>query len=729
MKKLKLQAKFILVLAVMVILLVISLIFVVNEMNHVGKLEGIPSEVFEELDHAKMLIVVLFSGSIVIGVVLNFLMSRSVVMKVKRINETAEKIALGDIDVQLDTKGVDEVDDLGRTFGKVIDGIKQQVAVTEAIAGGNTGISITVRSDKDVLNIKMQQMAETIQGMLMDVNSTVDQIAIGLLDKRVDVSQYDGDWKELVNGINRLMNTITGWFDQMPLLLMFADKEYSVRYMNATAVNLLGETKTSVVSRKCHGFFCTDDCQSDKCACSQAMKSETMVNEETIAHLAIGDVDINYTGMPLYNGEGILDGFFEVVLDQTAVKTAERRALKQSDYQNNEVAKLQEELVNLSQGMLQMNARTEASDSDTAEIAGVFDQIYGSLEESIVSIKSYIQEMSDILVDMSDGDLTKQIEREYKGDFVQIKEAINLIVTSLNRVLGEIGDASEQVSLGSKQVADSAQVLSRGASDQASSVEEITSSMTEISEQTTQNAGSAEKANQIALVAKEDAIRGNQQMQQTLAAMNDINNSSASISKIIKVIDDIAFQTNILALNAAVEAARAGEHGKGFAVVAEEVRNLAARSASAAKETTDMIENSIQKAEDGTVIANQTAEALDKIVSGVTEAADIVDGIAKASKEQAIAINQINQGIEQIARVTQTNTATAEESASASEELLSQSELTQEMISQFKLMNGKSSGGTYNQLKKKSKKKTVHLRDEQLDDDIINLDSDEFGKF
>jgi methyl-accepting chemotaxis protein len=233
--------------------------------------------------------------------------------------------------------------------------------------------------------------------------------------------------------------------------------------------------------------------------------------------------------------------------------------------------------------------------------------------------------------------------------------------------------------------------LSQGSTEQASSIQELTASITEIASQTKQNAINAAQANELANVAKDNAVKGNDQMKDMLGAMEEINASSANISKIIKVIDDIAFQTNILALNAAVEAARAGQHGKGFAVVAEEVRNLAARSAAAANETTDLIEGSIKKVQGGTKMANETALALAEIVAGVEKAAGIVGGIAEASNEQASGIVQINTGIEQVSMVVQNNSATAEQSAAASEELSSQAELLKEMVGRFKLSGGRKS--------------------------------------
>ncbi|MEG1687742.1 MAG: methyl-accepting chemotaxis protein, partial [Angelakisella sp.] len=306
---------------------------------------------------------------------------------------------------------------------------------------------------------------------------------------------------------------------------------------------------------------------------------------------------------------------------------------------------------------------------ETSILANATQTIVATLNE-IISDEDYL------LSEMSNGnfDIHSRAADRYVGDFQSILQSIQQINSSLGSTLSQINNAAEQVASGSGQVASGAQALSQGATEQASSVEELSATITEIAGQVRQNAENTKNANEQAAIVKGEIENGDKQMRALAAAMQDINNSSGEIAKIIKTIEDIAFQTNILALNAAVEAARAGAAGKGFAVVADEVRNLASKSSEAAKNTTVLISHSIEAVGNGTRMADSTAGALDRITTGAAKISALVAQIAAASGEQAVSIAQVNEGVSQISDVVQNNSATAEESAAASEELSGQAD-------------------------------------------------------
>ncbi len=387
------------------------------------------------------------------------------------------------------------------------------------------------------------------------------------------------------------------------------------------------------------------------------------------------------------------------------------------------------------EGELQTRAKADQHHGD-------FQKIVQGVNDLLDAVIRPIQEAQDVLDAMAQNDLSQRVKGEYKGDHAAIKRALNGSLDALNDILQQVNVAVEQVASGSGQVSDSSQSLSQGAAEQASSLEEVTSSMTQIGSQTQQNAENANAANQLVGEASRSAEEGNARMQEMLSAMQDINNSSGEIGRIIKVIDEIAFQTNLLALNAAVEAARAGVHGKGFAVVADEVRNLAQRSATAAKETTELIEGSTKKVEAGSKIAQDTAGALEEIVTGVKKVNDLIGDIAAASTEQTQGIEQINDALGQIDNVTQSNTTNAEESASASEELSSQADHLRQMVARFKLSNGSRalSGGGFSDRggqkklsagygKTKNSKAGDDSGSEVHPEEVIALDDDDFADF
>jgi methyl-accepting chemotaxis protein len=365
----------------------------------------------------------------------------------------------------------------------------------------------------------------------------------------------------------------------------------------------------------------------------------------------------------------------------------------------------------------------------------------GQLSMALNEMADGLEKKARLAKTIESGDLTVEVDLASERDL--LGKALKGMTKNLNEVLIQVRNTADQVASGAVQVSNASQSQSQGATEQASSLEEISSSISEMAAQTKTNAENANEANHLSERAKNAAEKGNAQMQAMVKAMDDINNAGQNIFKIIKVIDEIAFQTNLLALNAAVEAARAGKHGKGFAVVAEEVRNLAARSAQAAKETAALIEGSVGKTKTGMEIANQTAEALKEIVVGIGKASDLVEEIAMASNEQAQGISQVNRGLEQVEQITQQNTANAEESAAASSELSVQAEQLRVMLSNFKLQQkyyGRASEAEQLQLEKQEPETDVLMkrnmpvmhdviRQRKAEKNYISLDDMALGKY
>lgn len=315
----------------------------------------------------------------------------------------------------------------------------------------------------------------------------------------------------------------------------------------------------------------------------------------------------------------------------------------------------------------------------------------GSLANSFKNMTSILDDVisdaSMLLSEMADGnfDVRTNAEERYVGNFQSLLSSIRKLNKDLSSTLGQINQSADLVASGAEQVSDGSQALSQGATEQASAVEELATTITGISNQVKETAENASTARDQSSMAGNEAAECNEQMENMMAAMEEITRKSNEIGNIIKTIEDIAFQTNILALNAAVEASRAGIAGKGFAVVADEVRNLASKSSAASKDTAELIESSIKAVARGTQIANSTAQSLAKVVDEVRMASSNVEKIADAAEEQASAIEQVTVGVNQISSVVQTNSATAEESAATSEELSSQAEILKNLVAKFKL--------------------------------------------
>jgi methyl-accepting chemotaxis protein len=568
----------------------------------------------------------------------------------------------------------------------------------------------------------------------------IHKISNGDIPEQIEINQ-EGDFRTLALNINQLINNLNLFVDEM--------KKMSQEHE-------LGEIDVKVDISKFRGAYLT---------------MASGVNEMVQSH-----IDVKKSAMAVFSEYG--NGNFEANIATLPGKKI---------FINNTINVVQTNLKTISQTIsdLAVNAKNGnlSNRADTSKLSGdwalmvsevnnLIDQLLNPINEAV----SVLQDMSDgnfstsmkgdykgdhailkltinqtidqmpfkeavrILQKLAKGDFTDKMQGDFKGDSLLLKNALNNTIESITEILTQVSSTVDEVTRGSMQVSDASSSLSQGATEQAASLEEITSSMSEIGSQTRTNASNASIASNLTYQAKEASETGNREMGDLNKSMSEISQSSRDISKIIKVIDEIAFQTNLLALNAAVEAARAGRHGKGFAVVAEEVRNLAARSATAAKETAEMIESSIRLVEKGANLANKTSNALEQIRDGAIKAADIVGDIAKSSNDQALAISQINEGLKQIDTVTQTNTASAEESASAAEVLSSQAENLKSMILKFNLNSTFAYDNQYasnsstpklmtgNNKNKSLPEKSENYKDLSFDE-LINLNNDDFGRY
>jgi methyl-accepting chemotaxis protein len=621
--------------------------------------------------------------AILVAIALASFLSKQISVPLLLLINAAKKMAVGDVNVNINQKSQDEIGQLMGAFSDMVDNIKNQSENAVEISKGNLDIQIELKSDKDVLAEGMKTVVKVLNDVVNESAMLTHAAMEGQLKIRNDITKYHGGYKQIVRGMNETFDAL-----YRPLKIT-----------------------SDCIAKISHGEI-------------PEKITETVNGDFNILKGNLNQC-IDAVNLLIDDAENLVEAAISGKL-----KTRADASKHQGDFQKiiqgvndtlDATIKPVEETADVLAEMAKGNMKARVTGNYQGDHADIKDALNFMGE----NIGDYLDEIAENLSKMANKDFTNTISREYLGDFILLKDSINHIDDQFNEVLQEINAASEQVEAAADQVATSSQALSQGSAEQASSVEEISSSMTEVAEQTKQNAVNANEANVLSNNAKTDATKGNTQMADMLVAMNEIKDSSKNIANIIKVIDDIAFQTNILALNAAVEAARAGEHGKGFAVVAEEVRNLAARSASAAKETTELIDNSIDKVNEGYEIANNTAAALNEIVGGVSNAVDIVGMIADASNEQASAITQINEGVEQISQVTQTNMATAEESASASEELASHAQLLKQLIDEFKL---KGSGNMKKALPTAVNRNLIKKNNFSREAEI-SLEDDDFGKY
>ncbi|NMM62309.1 HAMP domain-containing protein [Clostridium sp. P21] len=685
------------------------------------------------------IISILIITFVIMALIIGGFLAHIISKPLKKLTEVAEKVTMGDIEADVHVTSKDEIGKLQGAFKDMVENIRENTNAINKIASGDFKVQVKVKSEKDVLGKSIAKMIDNMKLLMDETNNLIEAAEKGKLHVRGNSSAFVGEWKKLIEEINSLIDAFV-----VPINLT---SSYVARIANGDMpskitdeylgdfneiknslnncidnINELVKDANVLVEAAVNGKL---DVRTDASKHSgDYRKIVEGVNNtldivikpldeanNVLGRLASNDLSISmsndYKGtFKEFSGSinavlerllSLQDAFVKISNGDTSILEQFIKIGKRSE--NDKLIPAIIEMMSTIQNLINESktlafAAVEGNldiRGDAEKFKGGYREVIEGINKTMDAVVKPLEEASSTMQKMSQGDLTCNMSGSYKGEYAKMQDSLNFTISFLNKILSQINNASTEVASGARQVSDGSQALSQGATEQASSIEELTESITEVAAQTKENAVNANEANGLSLKAKENAEQGNKHMAEMLKSMEEINESSSSISKIIKVIDEIAFQTNILALNAAVEAARAGQHGKGFAVVAEEVRNLAARSANAAKETTALIEGSIKKVESGTEIANETAKALNEIVEGVSKSASFVSEIASASNEQASAIAQINKGIEQVSQVVQTNSATAEESAAASEELSSQSQILNEMVGKFILNNVSSS--------------------------------------
>lgn len=679
-----------------------------------------------------MFIVLIFFGVLTAGI-LGLVLSRGISVPLKKMTDAAYKIASGDSDINILVDSKDEIGVLSEAFRKMIENINENTAAVKKISEGDLNIEIKPKSEQDLLANSMITVINTLISLETEISTITSQAIAGNLSFRGDDKKFQGSYKNIINGLNKTLDAVIEPLDiASDYIGKLANGEkieeinnnfkgyYYIFINNIIEVKsalqaLLNETAKLSEAGTNGELSVRGDLTKLKGEYKEIVKGinntlDAVINpineaERVLSKMSINDFSIkmseDYKGMYKeisYSVNGVLSRLLAIESLFNKLSKGDITSLPEYEKigkrsENDKIIPASIEMMKSIKNLIDESNMISGSAAngdlsvrgDAGKFEGGYLEVITGLNATMEAISIPLQNAKKTIDEMAEGNLSKYMDGNYKGEYAKIKDSLNRTIKAFNRIIRDINSTAEQVANGSTQVSYGSQVLSDGSFRQSSSIEELNSSITNIAKETKENAESAVQASKLSLTAKEKADQGNLQMNEMLSSMEDIKRSSADIAKVINVIDDIASQINMLAINASIEAARAGEYGKGFAVVAEEVKNLAARSAKAAKETSEQIESSIVKVNAGTEIAYETSEFLKQIVEKAASASCLVEQISMASNRQAEAIMEINKGIEEVSSVIQTNSATAEQSASASEELSGQAQSLKNMVKNFKL--------------------------------------------
>ena len=676
---------------------------------------------------------------LLIGVIVAVFITRSITAPIGKCVTIAQKIAAGDTSVDISDAGKDEVGVLMENMREMVTSIRNMMADAEMLSKAAVAGKLATRAEASKhqgdFRMIVQGVNDTLDAVIGPLNVAaeyIDRISKGDIPPKITDS-YNGDFNEIKNNLNVCIDALNGVLGEMKNMseqhtlgdidvVIPVDKFQGAYRTMASGVN---EMVTGHIAVKKKAMACIAEfgkgnfgAPLEKFPGKKAFINETIekMRDNLKAFIAqmrhmseqhnLGDIDVV---IPANSFEGdysvMAQGVNEMVMGHIAVKKKAMACIAEFGKGNfdaplekfpgkkafiNETiegvrANLKAIVEELSVLILASKDGALSTRGNANAYQGDWRNMVQGVNEILDAILEPINEAAGVLDKVADRDMTARVKGEYKGDHAKIKNAINTAVDNLDSALTQVAEATEQVSSGSQQISAGSQSLAQGANEQAGSLEEVSSSLEEMASMTKQNAENAGQANNLAGEANSNAALGAEAMSRMNLSITKIKESSDQTAKIVKTIDEIAMQTNLLALNAAVEAARAGEAGRGFAVVAEEVRNLAQRSADAAKNTANMIEESVKNAEDGVRISSEVSKSFELIAGSAKKVNDLIAEIAAASQEQSTGIDQVNLAVAQMDKVTQQNAANSEESASAAEEMSSQAEELQGMIAQFNL--------------------------------------------
>jgi len=608
-------------------------------------------------DSTRTLIIQLLVAALILSLLLGWFITRSVTLPIARCIRIAEDVAKGDLDVDVHVDSSDEV-------GKLMAAMSLQV--------------------------------EKLKGLIEDMNRMSKAHDSGDIDVAIPVNEYQNSFRTMAEGVNAMVfGHIAVKKKAMACIMEFGQGNFEAPlerfpgkkvFINETVEQVRGNLKALIA----------DALMLSQAAVNGKLATRADVNRHQgdFRKIVQGvndtlDAVINPLNVAAKYVEDISKGVIPSMI--TDNYNGDFNQIKNN---LNVVVKMMNDLLRETDGLVkaalggQLTTRANA-----ALFTGGWHQLVSGVNQTLDSVLQPINEASGVLEKVAARDMTARVKGEYQGDHAKIKNSLNVAVENLDKALSQVSDGAAQVASASEQISAGSQSQAQGANEQASSLEEISSSLEEIASMTKQNADNAIQAKNLSGEADNNARQGTEAMARMSGAIGRIKESSDQTAKIVKTIDEIAMQTNLLALNAAVEAARAGEAGRGFAVVAEEVRNLAQRSAQAAKNTADMIGESVRNADDGVKIAHEVSSSFEQIAVSSKKVNDLIAEIAAASKEQSQGIDQVTTAVTQMDKVTQQNAANSEESASASEELSSQAQELQSMVAQFALSAQPNSGG------------------------------------